>query len=146
MKTIKIKIHSNVDLITNSSTVIFTYSESALPALKELVNEMLKTFDKEETFDDIFYADVFADDYDYTFEGLSWSESASKLTEIKEQVLRGEIERPEWMVKLDNRYDYYDYYSPSTSLEILVKDKKYDKLANKLLSFLYSTNHEATHD
>jgi hypothetical protein len=29
----KLKIHSVVDLITNSSTVIFTYSEGSLPTL-----------------------------------------------------------------------------------------------------------------
>lgn len=44
----KLKIHSGVDLITNSSTVIFTYSEGSLSALKDLVDEMLKTFGKTE--------------------------------------------------------------------------------------------------
>ena len=65
MKPIKIKVHSSVDLITNSSTTIFTFSEGSVDAVKELVNEMLKVFNEPyKKFDDIFYAGVFAEYYD----------------------------------------------------------------------------------
>lgn len=162
MKTIKLKIHSTVDLITNSSTVIFTYSEGSLPTLKQLVNEMLKSFDKIETFDDIFYAEVFLEDcYKYfetekaiveeleedgksIFDELSWTEQASLLENIKLQVLKGEIEKPEWMVQAENSYNYDDY-RPDTILEILPKYDKYEALAKRLTNFLYSTDHEASY-
>jgi len=161
MKTIKLKIHSIVDLITNSSTVIFTYSEDSLPALKRLVNEMLKSFDKVETFDDIFYADVFLsynDDYldaevnfdennqeNYVsiFRDLSYLEKCTKLSEIKSQILKGEIEKPQWMTFAE---EYNGDYSHETTLEILPKDDKYLSLADKLISFLYSTDHEASYE
>lgn len=159
MKIIKLKIHSTVDLITNSSTVIFTYSEGSLPALKQLVNEMLKSFDKTETFDDIFYAQVFLENPDHyfdveldlnngeesIFEKLSWKERENLIEEIKLQVLKGEIEKPEWMVKAEDGYDY-DGYRLDSILEILPKSDKYEVLARRLTNFLYSTDHEASYE
>lgn len=160
MKTIKLKIHSAVDLITNSSTTIFTYSDGALSTLKELVNEMLKTFGKTETFDDIFYAGVFLDDnegyyeadtrlseddeeYVSVFDELNWQERAIKINETKLQVLKGEIEKPDWMIETEGYYN--DSYLSETNLEIIPKSEKYQELANKLIKFLYSTNHEASY-
>jgi hypothetical protein len=59
MNLIKIKFHSVVDVITNSSTVIYTYQDSVIQA-KELVQELLeltgKTYLKP---DNIFYYGVF---------------------------------------------------------------------------------------
>lgn len=49
----KIKIHSATDLITNSSTVIFTYSDSSPDALKEMINEFFKAFNINKQCDDI---------------------------------------------------------------------------------------------
>lgn len=161
MNTIKLKIHSVVDLITNSSTTIFTYSEGSLPALKELVNEMLKTFGRSESFDDIFYAGIFLDDYsvyfeadsnltadseDYlsTFGELGWDERSNLFDIIKLQVLKGEIERPEWMETAEG-YNRWDDYAPETTLEIMPKSDEYQELANLLIRFLYSTDHEATY-
>lgn len=144
MKTFKIKVHSSVDLITNSSTVIFTYSEESLDAVKDLVNEMLKVFGKTETFNDIFYAEVFAgDEYIYTD-----SENYSKeidLGQLMDDILSEKIEKPQWMKDVESDTSVYDY-TPSTSLYLKAKDEKYSELANQLLKYLYSTDHEATRD
>jgi hypothetical protein len=152
MNITKIKLHSSVDLITNSSTVIFTYQDGSLEPLKDLVNEMLKTFGRTETFDDIFYADVFLeDDYQY-FESyniecpLTGDDTDSQLKELKLQIIKGEIEKPQWMIDIEGEQSRCDYYLPDTQLEILPKDEKYSELANKLLRYLNSTDHEATRD
>ena len=62
----KLKIHSFVDLITNSSTTIFTNSHKSLNAVKELIDESLKLFGIDKKFDDLFYANVFCEnEYPY---------------------------------------------------------------------------------
>ena len=58
----KIKLHSVTDLITNSSTVIFTYSDGCVKPLKEMFNEILKTFGIEKTFDEMFDTVVLMDE------------------------------------------------------------------------------------
>ena len=164
MKVLKVKLHSAVDLITNSSTVIFTHSEGALSQVKELVNEMLKVFGHEDkTFDDLFYAEVFlVEDYSYyedaakmknatdiptflTDETVDYKERGKLFTEYKIKILKGEIEKPKWMLDAESN-DGWSGYTPSTVLELLAKDEKYNDLANKLLQYLYSTDHEATRD
>lgn len=146
MKPIKIKFHSSVDLITNSSTTIFTYSDGSITALKELINEMLKTFNLSYSFDDLFYADTFlAEEYEY-YEDSNFPEDQDNrkyLDELKTKILKGEIEKPEWMVKLENTPDKYSYHRRSTTLEIMPKDEKYEALAKQLYQYLYSTNHDA---
>ena len=153
MEIIKIKLHSSVDLITNSSTVIFTYSGGSLGSVKDLVNEMLKTFGKKESFDDIFYAGVFLDDESSYLESddcpeeftrEDWKENADNFSRFKLDILKGDVKKPKWMNDVEEGDGYG--YSPSTSLELIAKDEKYSDLANALLKYLYSTNHEATRD
>jgi len=157
MKPIKVILHSSVDLITNSSTVIFTYSEGSIEAVKQLVNEMLKIFGIEDkTFDDLFYADVFLKkNYHYKDEDDEENkfgfpedveDSDAFINETKLKVLKKEIEKPEWMINAEESEGYYEYYPYPTALELLPKDEKYSELANRLLKYLYSTNHEATRD
>lgn len=136
MQVFKIKLHSSVDLITNSSTVIFTYSGGSLEAVKELVNEMLKVFGKKETFDDIFWAAVLPEEYDEE------QEIPDNYREIEIQYIKGEISKQDWMV--NSKYD--DYMDRDTTLQVIPKDEKYSDLANKLLKYLYSTYHDAVRD
>lgn len=136
MMIFKIKLHSVVDLITNSSTVIFTYSEGSLQAVKDLVNEMLKVFERKETFDDIFYAQILPDEYS------EYNELPENYGDLEIQYIKGEIEKQDWMVNAEG----CGYYSGDTSLHLIPKDEKYSQLANKLLQYLYSTDHEATRD
>ncbi len=51
---IKIPIHSQIDLITNSSTEIFVNAENSVEPCKELVDEILKLQGSDKTCDDIF--------------------------------------------------------------------------------------------
>jgi len=152
MKTFKIILHSSVDLITNSSTVIFTYSNGSIGAIRSLINEMLKVFGNEDkTFDDLFYADIFLSKNYYYYDGeFDFPEDVTDrdafINDIKIKVLKGEIEKPKWMVKAEESNTHFEYFSYPSNLELLPKDKKYNELANKLLKYLYSTDHEATRD
>ena len=53
MKTISINFHSFVDIITNSSTVIYTYVGN-VDAVKEFINEILAGVDADVTADDLY--------------------------------------------------------------------------------------------
>jgi len=110
---IKLKIHSVVDLITNSSTEIFINSEDSIPAFKELMNEIIKSFNLELKLDDMFYYGVY-----------------HKYEEVENVLkhLKGE--------DVELEYDLDD--SSKTYLFIFPKDEKYDGLAKKLKDFLYS--------
>jgi|ERR1035437_810975 hypothetical protein len=149
MKTIKVNLHSSVALITNSSTVIFTYSNGCIEPVKDLINEMLNVFDvKDKKADDLFYFGVFLNDYDSFLEEND-DEDSFKIIDVEaiiDQVLAGEIGRPDWMIRADEDESYFDGFSHPTSLYIKPKDEKYKALANKLLKYLNSQCHEATRD
>jgi len=133
-----------VDIITNSSTVIFTYSEGAISEVKELIDEILSLQGLNKKADDLFYIDTFLDDsYDYKDQD-EFPENGD-IDEIIDDVLTGKISRPDWMKKAEEA-DHWSGYSRSTTLYIKPKESQYQGLAKKLMSFLYSTNHEATRD
>lgn len=158
MKLTKINLHSSVDLITNSSTVIYTYSEGSESAVKDMVNEMLKVLGHEDkSFDDLFHSGVFLSDNDVYLESDKVPEEFSHFpeefshfnsegfSEFIKKVIKGELKKPEWMSDVEEEEDWNCFRS-DTSLYLISKDEKYEKLGNKIIKFLYSTNHEATRD
>ncbi len=50
----KINLHSIIDLITNSSTEIYTFSGGSISACKEMVDEFFKALGIDKTCDDVF--------------------------------------------------------------------------------------------
>ena len=69
-ETFAINVHSQTDLITNSSTTIYTFSENSPKAMKEMVNEFFKAFGIDHKCEDIFsmvvlseYIDDMLEDY-----------------------------------------------------------------------------------
>ena len=61
--TAKINLHSVIDLITNSSTEIYTYSEGSVAACKEMINEFLKVMNiYDKTCDDLFELSIDSND------------------------------------------------------------------------------------
>lgn len=176
MKPIKIKIHSTVSEITNSSTVIFTYQDS-IEDVKALVEEIIKISGRENlTADDIFYYGVFCEDDTYIniindwedyfddfekpndFPELTEHWNGNKnlfraqqqaqtkwVTDLETSILKGEIEKPEWMVKIQEM-ESSQYYQYDRLLHILPKNEEYKDLADKLINFLNSPTHEATRD
>lgn len=161
---IKIKLHSITDLITNSSTTIFTYSEGSIVPCKELVNEILKLLGESKTCDDIFELSITSDiqniidSFDYSlkrklspeeYEALqlpdsNYDQQTKKYTGLRsyaleklvEDILSKRIPEPAWYKNLTEGIE------GDTTLNIVVKEPKYQKLADKIFQFLYSTRAE----
>ena len=109
-----IPVHSVIDVITNSSTEIFTDFSNSVEPCKELINEMLKTFGVEDlTSDDIFDITVGYNDDE----------------RVKEYEDDGYDE--------ETIESYMSEDSPKV-LFIESKDPKYDPLATKIYAFLNS--------
>ena len=157
MEKLKFKIHSIVDLITNSSTVIFTYQDSVGEA-KELVNEMLKLSGVEDkNADDIFYYGVFCASRRYLdSEDLpsncptdkDWSTKNELQVEWLEtiilSIMKNEIEEPEWMMDCEKGNGYE--WDPDTYLCLVPKEEKYEKFGDKIKSLLGSVSADGGRD
>ena len=148
---IKINFHSVVNLITNSSTTIFTWQDDSLAIVKELVNEFIGVIgDSKVTFEDAFYAGVFADAYTY-YEDEDEDDTSTRpefnsyeeVESLIEDILTGKIEKPEWMNRAEEK-ESYSYYEPNRYLYIKAKDAKYENIATLLKKFLNSPDHEAS--
>ena len=60
MNELKIKVHSVVDVITNSSTVIYTQAtEGTISAIKEMVNALLELGESKLRADDLFEFELY---------------------------------------------------------------------------------------
>lgn len=143
----KINIHSVIDIITNSSTEIYTYSDGTIEPLKKLVNEMFKIHGIDKTFDDVFIATVNSDIYVYTeYEDKPDELSNDEINSLFTDIQQGKAEKPQWMKDAESQENSWTYYSPETYLSIITKDKKYDEFAMLVKSFLYSTDQEACYN
>lgn len=145
----QINIHSMVDVITNSSTVIYTYQNSTSEA-KALIQEILNLIGNYEKVDDLFYIGSFCDldiyynhlenDEDELPDDYS-SDDETYVERVFEKVLKGEIKKPDWMERAEGS-ENYSRYNPSSYLTILAKDAKYENLAKKIITFLNSSKHD----
>lgn len=166
---IKTNIHSTVDLITNSSTTIYTYQNSITQA-KELVQEMLNLCGiTDKTPDDIFHYGVFCSDYRYldklndvdeeydedeeneAFKGLPKVTAEYNTPEYKKQC----NDQKEWFDELQEKIikgevkkpkwmkeieEPDDYYHPDTELLLITKDDKYKVFGEKMQKLLDSVH------
>lgn len=149
-EVLSVPIHSATDLITNSSTVIFTYSEGSKGILADMINELFTTFGIDKKCEDVFDSVVLCDD-DYKYiEYLENNEvegaNKENVVQLYEDVKAGKVEKPDWFKEVEEQEDSWSYYTPSTYLYLIPKEEKYAKLAGLIKSFLYSTDHEATRD
>ena len=144
-------------------TITFIYSSESVEAIKRLFTELRGVFGYTliPEFDDMFYYGVFCKSVTYAnFNG--WEKAQREGVEVPEiltamcptpsekedfvkriiiEVIRGEIERPEWLryVEEETVCSCCDA-APSTFLILIPKDEKYRILAARLLDFLYSPN------
>jgi hypothetical protein len=116
MKHLKIKLHSIVDLITNSSTVIYTYSDSCDTALKDLFNELKSVFNIKENIEDVFYISVLCEEYIYN-EYLTEDELNINNYEINE--LKTDLEMSNSLIKALKKEE--------------LDHKEIDKIINKII-------------
>lgn len=164
---LKIKFHSVVSLITNSSTVIFTYQDGSIAPAKELINEMLKLSGVEDkTADDVFYFGVFCDDDVYFERDGSLPDDCPELVgrwgtpEYKESetirnewfnklvnsILKDGVEKPEWMKNAENGESSYSDWAPDSYLYLVPKDEKYQVFGDKIRALLNSVSADGGHD
>ena len=144
-------------------TITFIYSSESVEAIKRLFTELRGVFGYTliPEFDDMFYYGVFCKQNTYAnFNG--WEKAQGEGIEVPEmltsvcptpseredfveriiiEIIKGEIEKPEWMryVEEETVCNCCDA-APSTFLILIPKDEKYRILAARLLDFLYSPN------
>jgi GTPase SAR1 family protein len=148
------------DLITNSSTVIYTYSDASLEACRKMIDEIFKTFGIKKTCDDVFDLAVVPESYDRYYDALSDLEEDEIPEELKgidelpykerDPVMAAYLKKvtaandvPEWV---SDAKDQYSDFEPSTMLEITPKAPEYEDLAKVVTNFLYSTGHDGGRD
>jgi hypothetical protein len=160
----KFSIHSVVDVITNSSTVIYTYQSGCVSPAKDLINEVLKLSGVDKKADDVFCFAVFCDNERYSEEYGDMPEDYPKaegkwdsdeykegikkqeewLENLKTSIIKGEIEKPEWME--EHEKSDYDSWNPDSYLHILPKDDKYLPLVEKIQKLLGSISADGGRD
>jgi hypothetical protein len=165
MEVFKFSIHSIVDVITNSSTVIYTYEDGCEAPAKELIDEMLKlSGESDKKSDDIFYIGTFCDDDQYLDHINESDEDEDEENDELPNVVKvtGEWGTPEynesvdaqkvWLNKLqlsiikgeiekpkwmETAEEGHDYgWRPSTYLTLIPKDEKYAEFGRKISSLL----------
>jgi hypothetical protein len=146
----KIAIHSVTDLITNSSTTIFTYSGNSEAAFVEMINELFKSFNIDKKCEDVFDTVVLCDEYRYTEYDEDGEDGEVTLTteereKLYQDVLTGKVPKPDWFSKVEEDEDGCGF-NPSTYLHLIPKSPEFVKLGELVSKFLYSTGNEATYD
>lgn len=148
---IKISFHSICDLITNSSTTIFSWYDGSVEACRSLIDEILVTFDINRSVDDMFYINVFLDEFYRSSDGSEDEDTAipdmtfKEQEELKLKILREEIEKPTWMIKAEERAKEWDNYQ-SIMFYIEAKEPRYQEIANRLQEFLHSPKHQEAYN
>lgn len=151
----------NILFIIKMQIGTYIYSSHSIETLKEMLNEFFLVFNiPTVTPDDLFYYAVLCKDITYA-NYKYWNEAPVTL-EIPEvftspcstqegrleyvhfitnQIVRGEIKKPEWMLYIEMTENCNNYEAaPSNYLYLEAKEGKYEKLATKILDFLYSPN------
>ena len=139
---VDIKIQSLIDVITNSSTSVFTiYSRQNIDDIKELVNAIL-AIDGNYTFDDLFDIKLLIDSDQAEFIWESDDKFSQEFPEFEdfyeylENASDDELDKYEDI--LDDLQDCYDHFSLydgfSITLKEEVKDSEVVKQAAKLIN------------
>jgi len=128
----EIRVHSITDLITNSSTTIYTNSLGSIDACKEMIDEFFKVLGVDKKCDDVFNLVVtFSEDLLYADQHEGFTK------EFLNDVRAGKIEKPQWMIMLEKNLRRGDE-DGNTSLYVTAKSPEYEKLASLVKTFLYS--------
>ena len=164
-KLIGLKLHSYVDVITNSSTTIYSYFDGSVNIAKEMVDCFLKSFKIDMSPDDMFYFGVANSIEAYTnfnekfewersknnedyknyyikeldkLEKLKYAEKYDYIKNIIRDIITEKISKPQWMVDVDKLYKDSNYATIGNVLYIIPKKDEYNDLANFILKFIYS--------
>lgn len=131
-----------------------------MEALEDMIEEFSNVFNLRITADDIFYYGVFCKPVTYanyshwdeapedvevpeilTSDIPKASEKVNYVKLIMDEVMKGENEKPDWMIHVEMEEICNNYeQAPSTFLYITPKEDKYDILSQAIVNFLYSPN------
>ena len=147
-------MHSEVDVITNSSTTIYTkVQKGGIDSVKNIINSILKISNSELKADDLFTFEITSGELDdqrmdklgdedtlneYLGREITWRDSDydEKKKELFDKITAGEYPKPDWW-----EYGYGSYGESECSNEITVTskvDNENTKIAAELLSNLSS--------
>jgi hypothetical protein len=135
--TVSIKLHSQTDRITNSSTTIYTYSDASPAACREMIDAIFESFDIDKKCDGVFSIVLMMENeenYKYWLEGHG-QDIEGHLNELLYKVRSGKIDKPQWMFDAETS----SHQDGGTVLHISAKSPKYVAVANLIKTFLYST-------
>lgn len=150
----KLKIHSVVDVINNSSTTIYTYHDNCVKPAKEMINEFTKALGSDLTADDIFYINVFLEDEEIYINAMSqveddeyihdddYKKGQKIVSDTIAQVLEEKIKKPDWMLEAEEQQNYNGYNYESV-IYIIEKDPKYKLIGKSIKKLLSSIDIEA---
>lgn len=152
--------HSIIDVITNSSTEIYSWYDDSVSICKEMINEFLKAFELAGVSDDYFKITVEFDPYIYTeyFSELS-EEDIEEIPEeerLPDDLKEKDFEKwradlaekgiyPKWVKNAEEEEDYNGRL-PTNEFIITAKDEKYNGVANKIYEFLNSPEQSASYN
>lgn len=130
MENITTNLHSFVDVITNSSTMVYISADkSSIDSVKNFINKILKISNSDKTADDLFEFEVQYDKYlkeDYEYEIKQHYSNNDKIPTFEE-----------W---IDNRE--YDYYSSTILMKPKTGDQTVIDLQNEFTN-IFSVNAQA---
>ena len=156
-ETVRLPVHSLIDLITNSSTEIFVNSKGSIEPAKELLTELLKLNGSDKTCDEVFTVSLVGDfdrivdilnhewdEYDeetpqkYGWNHkLDWSAREKIAREYVEKVEIGEESEPDYFKELSGGQSY---------ISVSTIEPKYAPFLELLKTFLYSPNYYEHYD
>ena len=152
---IKIKIHSFVDLITNSSTVIYTQATNyTIKCVKEMLEYILNLSPEYRHLkaDDVFGFGIFmnVDKYlpnDNEFSREEENKYLDYIDNLIDDILSGKQKKPDWMTDCEDKVRDNGTYT-DFNLYIHVKDKyasdkQFKSLKDMLLSLINCQEHYA---
>jgi len=150
-KVIKIPVHSQIDVITNSSTEIFVHSENSIEPARELLAELLKMDGSDKKVDDVFEISTRMEEWnleqmiEYGSEDidsdelqeelgidpkLPYKEKEKEIKRVVKEIMDGTRSVPEVLEDYDSGIQ--------TFLVVKSKDPKYDKFLDLLVKLVYS--------
>lgn len=147
---IKIKVHSFIDVITNSSTEIYVSADQGtIKAIKALIDNILKLGNSTLKADDLFtfeiycerereyYIGLLADNYMSDEQYQEYKQIGYSVVENLVKEIEALDKKPEWWKSFEDKYDYDDFYD--SEMIVKAKDDNPDaEAAAKVLSSLTS--------
>lgn len=143
MEYLKIKIHSVVDLITNSSTTIYTKQDDSLPLVYNILQDVFNLMGLKENPKDIIKAIIICDTYSYYYflKNKGILKSSYKESEVLDYIKRSLIDNDvEWLSEIETENN------ENTYLFMVSIDSKFDSLLENLKFFLNSPVSEETYE